>query len=98
MLENEAKSIGKKHNESMNLMGPLRKDGTSRCPEGLDFPLLLVQFMKDEHAIETFQIMKDHENLPFLIMVWHIHQSIQLGQKLQGTILPLRHMNQFFFG
>ena len=63
-----------------------------------DFPLLLIEFMKDEHTIEALQIMKHHQNLLFLIRLSRDnHQSIQCLQELLGTILPLQHMNSVFF-
>ena len=59
--------------------------------------LLLVQFVQNKHAVEAFKTVKDHENLTLLVIFRHIHEIVQIVQKLQGTILPLQDMNGLFF-
>ena len=54
--------------------------------------LWLVQLVQNKHAIEPFQIVKDHENLPLVIPVQYLGEIIQIVQKLQGTVLPIQHI------
>ena len=90
--------MGKKHNESMNFNGSAL-EGQDFGPHGQlihHFPLMLVQFVQNERAVEAFQIVKHHENLTLLVPVRYIHEIIQIVQKVQGTILTLQHMDGLF--
>ena len=53
--------------------------------------------MQNEHAVEAIQVVKDYENLPLVIPVRYLGEIIQIVQKLQGTVLPVQHMDGRFF-
>ena len=53
--------------------------------------------MENKHAVEAFQVVKHHENLPLVIPVRYLGEIIQIVQKLQGTVLPVQHMDGRFF-
>ena len=54
--------------------------------------------MKNEHTIESFQVVEHHNDLTLFITVRHIDQIIQIMKKLQGTMLTFQYMNGLFLG